>query len=74
MDEVEAGPDGLAAVRQADLFAGEGVKPAVVGGRMLHMWGDHDAIVIIECAETSVEGAVVQRVEQEAVRRVQAKL
>ena len=36
---------------------------------MRHARGDHDAVAVVECDETAVEGAVMQRVEQEAVRR-----
>lgn len=39
---------------------------------MRHARGDHDAVAVVECDEAAVEGAVVQRVEQKAVRRHEA--
>lgn len=50
----------------------EGVEPLVVRGRVRHARGYHDAVAVIERYETAVEGAVVQCVEQEAVRRHEA--
>ena len=37
-----------------------------------HVRGDHDAAAVVERDEPRSEGAVVQRVEQEAVRRHEA--
>ena len=51
------------------LPSAEGVEPLVIHGRVQHARGDYGAVVVIECDEAAVEGAVVQRVEQEAVRR-----
>ena len=34
--------------------------------------GDHDAVAVVECDEAAVEGVVVQRVEQKAVRQHEA--
>ena len=39
---------------------------------MRYARGDHDAIVVVECDEAAVKGAVVKRVEQQAVRRHEA--
>lgn len=72
VDEVEGRPGRLVAARQGDLPLVEGVEPLVVRGRVRHARGDHDAVVVIERYETTVEGAVVKRVEQEAVRRHEA--
>lgn len=69
MDEVEARPGRLVAARQGDLPPVEGVEPLVVRGRVRHTRGDHDAVAVVERDEAAVEGAVVQRVEQKAVRR-----
>ena len=69
VDEVEARPGRLVAARQGDLPPVEGVEPLVVRGRVWHARGDHDAVAVVERDEAAVEGAVVQRVEQKAVRR-----
>ena len=64
MDEVEARPSRLVAARQGDLPPVEGVEPPVVRGRVRHVRGDHDAVAVIERDEATVEGAIMQRVEQ----------
>lgn len=72
VDEVEARPGRLVAARQGDLPPVEGVEPQVVRGRVWHARGDHDAVAVVKRDEAAVKGAVVQRVEQEAVRRHEA--
>ena len=72
VDEVEAWPGRLAAARQGDLPPVEGVEPLVVRGRVRHARGDHDAVAVVERDEAAVEGVVVQRVEQKAVRQHEA--
>ena len=72
VDEVEARPGRLVAARQGDLPPVEGVEPLVVRGRVRHARGDHDAVAVVERDEAAVEGAVVQRVQQKAVRRQEA--
>lgn len=72
VDEVEARPGRLVAAWQGDLPPVEGVEPLVVRGCVRHARGDHDAVAVVERDEAAVEGAVVQRVEQEAVRRHEA--
>ena len=72
VDEVEARPGRLVAARQGDLPPVEDVEPLVVRGRVRHARGDHDAVVVVERDEATVEGTVVQRVEQKAVRRHEA--
>ena len=64
VDEVEARPSRLVAARQGDLPPVEGVEPPVVRGRVRHVRGDHDAVAVIERDEATVEGAIMQRVEQ----------
>lgn len=56
VDEVEARPSRLVAVRQGDLPPVEGVEPPVVRGRVRHVRGDHDAVAVIERDEAAVEG------------------
>ena len=72
VDEVEARPGQLFATWQGDLPPVEDVEPLVVRGRARHARGDHDAVAVVERDEAAVEGAVVQRVEQKAVRRHEA--
>ena len=68
-DEVEARPGRLVSARQGDLPPVEGVEPPVARGSVRHARGDHDAVAFVERDEAAVEGAVVKRVEQKAVRR-----
>ena len=70
--EVEARPGRLIAAWQGDLPPVEGVEPLVIRGRVRHARGDHDAVAVVNRDEAAVEGAVVQRVEQKAVRRHEA--
>ena len=72
VDEVEARPGRLVAAWQGDLPPVEGVEPLVVRGRVRHARGEHDVVAVVERDEAAVEGAVVQRVEQKAVRRHEA--
>lgn len=72
VDEVEARPGRLVAARQGDLPPVEGVEPLVVHGRVRHARGDHDAVAVVKRDEAAVERAVVQRVQQKAVRRHEA--
>lgn len=72
VDEVETRPSRLVAAQQGDLPPVEGVEPLVVRGRVRHARGDHNAVAVVERDEAAVEGAVVQRVEQKAVRRHEA--
>lgn len=69
VDEAEARPGRLVAARQGDLHPVEGIEPLVVCGRVRHTRGDHDAVAVVERDEAAVEGTVVKRVEQKAVRR-----
>ena len=57
VDEVEARPGRLVAVRQGDLPPAEGVEPLVVCGRVRHARGDHDPVAVVERDEAAVEGA-----------------
>lgn len=62
VDEVKGQPGRFSATRRANLPPVEGIEPLVAGGRVRHARGDHDAVVVIERYETTVESAVVQRV------------
>ena len=72
VDELEARPGRPVVSRQGDLPPVEGIEPPVVRERVRHAQGDYDAVAVVGRDGIVVEGSVVKRVEQKAVRRHEA--